>query len=149
MAKKTASKRKTREPKKILNLNGVKPHSEMPAIMTVKPDSRKNDAVTAPNGVDGAEAAAVSLKDWGKTVHEDRERAQRLSGCGTGGILCDECVEKRNDARAILAVVTASLDVLMSKEGKKRLSALPIDDHVRLVADLLTRCRDMVGRGHE
>lgn len=142
MAKKAASKRKTRQSKQAVV-------EAKPVIMTVKPDSRKNDAVTPPKGVDGVESAAVSLKDWGKQVHEDRERSRRLSDCRTNGILCDECVEKRNDARAILAVVTASLDALMTDEGKKRLRDLPIDDHVRLVADLLTRCRDMLGRSHE
>ena len=142
MAKKTASKRKTRQSKKTAV-------EVQPVIMTVKPDSRKNDAVTAPKGVDGVEVSDASLKDWGKTVHEYRERSQALSGCGTNGILCDECVEKRNDARAILAVVTTSLDILMTVEGKKRLRDLPIDDHVRMVTDLLTRCRDMLGRSHE
>ncbi len=141
MAKKAASKRKTREPKKILN-------SELPAIMTVTPDSRKNDAVTSPKGVDGVEPAAASLKDWGKTVHNDREASRRLSGCGASGILCDECVEKRNDARAILTVMTATMDAMLDKADIKRLKSLSIDDHVRVVTDLLTRCRDMVGRGH-
>ncbi len=145
MAKKAASKRKTREPKKILN-------SELPVIMTVKPDSRKNDAVTSPKGVDGVEPAAASLKDWGKTIHNDRndrERSQRLSGCGTDGVLCDECVEKRHDARTILEVMSHTMDTMLDKKDWSHLKALSVDEHIRIVADLLSKCRDMRGRRHD